>query len=77
MHKLLTVVTPLVGEARALGPVGFTSCGPWAQELQLLGSRAQAQELWCMGSVTLDQGSNPHLLQWQVDSFPLSHQGSP
>ena len=23
------------------------------------------------------QGSNPHLLQWQVDSLPLSHQGSP
>ena len=24
-----------------------------------------------------DQGSNPHLLHWQVDSLPLSHQGSP
>ena len=24
-----------------------------------------------------DQGSNPFLLQWQVDSLPLSHQGSP
>ena len=23
------------------------------------------------------QGSNPHLLHWQVDSLPLSHQGSP
>ena len=23
------------------------------------------------------QGSNPHLLYWQVDSLPLSHQGSP
>ena len=22
------------------------------------------------------QGANPHLLQWQVDSSPLSHQGS-
>ena len=22
------------------------------------------------------QGSNPHLLHWQVDSLPLSHQGS-
>ena len=24
-----------------------------------------------------DQGSNPHLLHWQVDSLPLSHQGNP
>ena len=23
------------------------------------------------------QGLNPHLLHWQVDSLPLSHQGSP
>ncbi|MGE2757601.1 hypothetical protein, partial [Escherichia coli] len=22
------------------------------------------------------QGSNPHLLHWQVDSLPLSHQGN-
>ena len=27
--------------------------------------------------IFLDQGSNPGLLQWQVDSLPLSHQGSP
>ena len=27
--------------------------------------------------IFLDQGSNPHLLHWQVDSLPLSHQGSP
>ena len=26
---------------------------------------------------SLLQGSNLHLLQWQADSFPLSHQGSP
>ena len=25
----------------------------------------------------LDQGSNLHLLHWQVDSLPLNHQGSP
>ena len=24
-----------------------------------------------------DQGWNPHLLHWKVDSLPLSHQGSP
>ena len=25
----------------------------------------------------MTQGSNPHLLHWQADSLPLSHQGSP
>ena len=29
------------------------------------------------GGVFLDQGSNPCLLSWQMDSLPLSHQGSP
>ena len=27
--------------------------------------------------IFLDQGSNPCLLHWQVDSLPLSHQESP
>jgi len=27
--------------------------------------------------IFLIQGLNPHLLNWQVDSLPLSHQGSP
>ena len=27
--------------------------------------------------IFLDQGSNPCHLHWQVDSLPLSHQGSP
>ena len=27
--------------------------------------------------ISLTQGWNPHLLHWQVGSFPLSHQGSP
>ena len=27
--------------------------------------------------IFLTQGSNPRLLHWQVDSLPLSHQGSP
>ena len=29
------------------------------------------------GWIFLTQGSNPHLLYWQVDSLPLTHQGSP
>ena len=28
---------------------GFSSCGTWAQQLWFLGSRAQAQYLWCTG----------------------------
>ena len=27
--------------------------------------------------IFLTQGSNLHLLHWQVDSLPVSHQGSP
>ena len=56
---------------------------------QVLGIQASA--VWHVGSVVvahglsfseahgtfLEQGSNPCLLQWQVDSIPLSHQGSP
>ena len=30
---------------------GFSSCGTWAQQLWLVGSRAQAQQLWRMGLV--------------------------
>ena len=29
------------------------------------------------GGIFPDQGSNPCLLQWQVDSLPLTHLGSP
>ena len=39
------------------------------------------QQLWLSCSVACgvfpDQGQNPGLLRWQVDSLPLSHQGSP
>ena len=60
------------------------SRAPRLQWLWLPGSRAQVQQLWCMGLVALrvacgiflDQGWNPHLLYWQADSLPLSHQGS-
>ena len=38
-----------------------------------------AHGLSCSGAcgIFLDQGSNPCLLCWQADSFPLSHQESP
>ena len=31
--------------------MGFSSCGTWAQQLWLVGSRAQAQQLWRTGLV--------------------------
>ena len=62
--------------AWALGTVGFSSCGFWALEHRL---NIVAHRLTC--SMTCGilpyQGSNPCLLHWQVDSLPLSHQGSP
>ena len=33
--------------------------------------------LFLLQGIFLTQGLNLHLLQWQVDSLPLSHQGSP
>ena len=33
--------------------MGFSSCGMRAQQLWLVGSRAQAQQLWCTGLVAL------------------------
>ena len=37
------------GARASRGGVGFSSCGRWAQQLQFLGSRAQAQPLCCQG----------------------------
>ena len=46
--------------------------GSWAQQLQLPGSRAQAQQLWHMGLVAAR-----HVREQTSVSLPLSHQGSP
>ena len=68
--------------ARILGRSGFSSCSTEAQQLRLLGFRAQAQEPRCVLScsracgIFTDQGSNPCLLHWQAESYPLSHQGA-
>ena len=63
---------------------GFGSCSMQAQQLWLMGSRAQAQQLQCVGlscsvacGIFPDQGSNPCPLHWQADSQPLHHQGRP
>ena len=63
--------------------------GVWAQlwrvslvvvipRLESTGSIVVARGVSCSAAcgVFPDQGSNPFLLQWQVDSLPLSHQGS-
>ena len=53
--------------------VGFSSCGTWAQQLWHTGSRAEAQQLWCMGLVappyvgssrTRDQTCVPCIGRW-------------
>ena len=49
------------------------------QQFQHVGSVVVVQGLHCFKSSGIfpDQGSNPFLLHWQVDSLPLSHWGSP
>ena len=54
-----------------LGYLGFISCCTWAQELWLMGLATPRH----MDLPRL--GIEPCLLLWQVDSLPLSHQGSP
>jgi len=50
-----------------------------APRLQSTGSIAVVHGLSCSEAswIFLDQGLNPCPLHWQVDSLPLSHQGSP
>ena len=56
---------------------------PWTVACQApLSMELPRQEYWSgltlpSPGVLLTQGLNPHLLQWQTDSLPLSHQGSP
>ena len=76
MHMLLREVASLVGE-RSLQGHGL-------QQLSPLNPRAQAQQLWHVGRVSLwpvggifqDQGSNLCPLPQQVVSYPPCHQGN-
>ena len=67
----------------ALGREGLSTCRVWSQGCasQVLeqGSTAVVCRLTCSEACGIfpDQGSNPSLLNWQADSLPLSHQGSP
>ena len=62
--------------AWSLGYAGFSSWDAWALEHRLSswGTRAQ---LLCTYGIFPNQGLNPCLLHYQVDSLPLRHQGSP
>ena len=65
--------------------------GVWASEAAARGLSPRGSWLWTAGSaaavpgpscsvpcgIFLDQGSNLCPLQWQEDSLPLDHQGSP
>ena len=62
---------------------GLHSPGSWAQELrsplQSAGSAVVMHRLSCSAAcgILQDQESNLRLLHWQMDSPPLSHQGTP
>ena len=71
--------------AQALWSSGFSSCDAWAQKLQLLDSRTQAQQL-CTGLVTpwhvgtsqpRDQSHVSCIGRWIFSFLPLSHKGNP
>ena len=49
----------------------------WWHLLWSMGSRAHRLSCSTACGTFLDQGLNPCLLHWQVDSLPLSHHGSP
>ena len=74
---LVAVWGPLAAVASGVVSTGSWTCGP--RQLQHVGSVVTAHGLSCSiaRGIFLDQGSNPYLLHWQVDSLPLSHQGSP
>ena len=69
--------------AQALRHTDFSSWSSWAQKLQLPGSKTGSVAVVhrLSGSETRgifpDQRLSLCLLHWQVDSCPLSHQGSP
>ena len=60
--------------------VTSNSLGPWTiahQALLSMGFSRQNTGVGChflLQGIFLTQGSNPHLLHWQVGTLPLSHQ---
>ena len=77
VQRLLSAVASLAAEPRFQGAqFQFSSCGSWSLEhSSIVGVHGLSCSEAC--GIFLDQGSNPCLLHWQVDSLPLSHQGNP
>ena len=70
--------------ARASHYGGFSRCraqplGAWASVVAARRLSSMVHGLRCSATcgIFLDQGSNPCPLHWQVDSYPLYHQGNP
>jgi len=61
---------------QAPGLAVFRSCGSWALDLRFSNV---APGIICLSEcgISLDQGSNPCSLHWQVNYLPLSHQRGP
>ena len=76
MHRFLTAVAALVAEHRMQGMRAsvFETHGLWSPGSVVV---AHGLSSSAAGGIFLNQGSNPFLLHWQVDSLLLSHQGSP
>ena len=89
LRTLVVVRGRLTAVAFLAGRTGSRACR--LQQLQQVGSVVVAHRLWSTYLVAvahglscsvacgifLDQGLNTCLLHWQVDSLPMSHQGSP
>ena len=61
---------------QAPGLAVFRSCGSWALDLRFSNV---APGIICLSEcgISIDQGSNPCSLHWQVNYLPLSHQRGP
>ena len=81
VQRLLTAEASLVSDHRLQGArASAVAVRRLCSCMQLLGSRAQAQYLWRTVVVAprhVGSGIKLCLQRWQMDSFLLSHQGSP
>ena len=65
----------LGAQASVVAVHALSFCGSWVLEHRLNTCGARAKLLLCIWH--LSRHLFRHLLHWQVDSLPLSHQGSP
>ena len=69
--KVKVAQSCLTLQSHGLQPVRLLC--PWNSPAKNIGVGSHS----LLQRIFLTQGSNPNLLHWQVDSLPLSHQGSP